>query len=499
MQQNETIKLNAKTYRDKVNACWIGKNIGGTMGAPYEGSQKVRDIKGFVTKQSEIIPNDDLDLQLVWLNAVEKIGPLALDCAKLGEFWCSYIVPYWNEYGIAKANMQRGISAPLSGDYHNNWKHSNGAWIRTEIWATLAPACPDLAAKYAVEDAKVDHGTGEGTMAAAFIAAMQSAAFALNDIRACIDVALEKIPENCRVATSVRKIIELYEAKVPAADARNIIQRFNADIGDGWFEAPSNVAYTILGLLYGEGDFKKSMITAINCGDDTDCTGASVGATLGILNGTAGIPKDWRDYLGDGIVTVSINRAVGLRVPKTCEELTERTVRQAPVMLLANRAPVEIVTGKDEIPADTVETFRRPFPLLPNRTAGIREALLAMKPYSVIHDLTYATATLTWENAPDIKPGESKKLTIRFENKFKVFGNIPYDLRLRWILPEGFTASGGESALFLAHMNQHNNFDAETVWTITAGETVAPVNRIALEVIAEGRPTVNYIPLVLLG
>ncbi|MBR2037484.1 MAG: hypothetical protein IKA09_07105 [Lachnospiraceae bacterium] len=38
----------------------------------------------------------------------------------------------------------------------------------------------------------------------------------------------------------------------------------------------------------------KTMLTAINCGDDTDCTGGTIG-------GTAGIPQDWVEYMGDDI------------------------------------------------------------------------------------------------------------------------------------------------------------------------------------------------------
>ena len=33
------ITLGKKRYEDKVRACWIGKNIGGTMGAPFEGKK----------------------------------------------------------------------------------------------------------------------------------------------------------------------------------------------------------------------------------------------------------------------------------------------------------------------------------------------------------------------------------------------------------------------------------------------------------------------------
>ena len=73
------MKLNFERYKDKVYACWIGKNIGGTMGTPYEGRREMQDIQGFATEKNVVLPNDDLDLQLVWLHAVENIGPYGLD------------------------------------------------------------------------------------------------------------------------------------------------------------------------------------------------------------------------------------------------------------------------------------------------------------------------------------------------------------------------------------------------------------------------------------
>ena len=69
------IKLNKETLRDKIYACWIGKNIGGTMGTPYEGTRELLDIQGFSTPEGVVLPNDDLDLQLAWLLAMEEHGP----------------------------------------------------------------------------------------------------------------------------------------------------------------------------------------------------------------------------------------------------------------------------------------------------------------------------------------------------------------------------------------------------------------------------------------
>ncbi|MGM9625247.1 MAG: ADP-ribosylglycohydrolase family protein, partial [Eubacteriales bacterium] len=155
------LKLNRNTYLDKLHACWLGKNIGGTIGAPYEGtrSSEPMDVRGFTTRQGEPLPNDDLDLQLVWLAAMEEAGPAHLDVNLLAEYWLDWIPPHWNEYGIAKTNLRLGLLPPMSGELDNEkWKTSNGAWIRSEIWAGLSPAAVDGAIRYAVMDAMVDHG-----------------------------------------------------------------------------------------------------------------------------------------------------------------------------------------------------------------------------------------------------------------------------------------------------------------------------------------------------
>ena len=490
------MKLNFEKYRDRVNACWIGKNIGGTMGTPYEGKREILDIHGFASKPGEPLPNDDLDLQLVWLHAMERVGAQALNASVLADYWEQLITPHWNEYGIGKANARRGLLPPLSGDYNNNWKHSNGAWIRTEIWACLCPANPVAAVKYAVEDAMVDHGTGEGTVAAAFVAAMQSAAFAVDNIDDAIRVGLAAIPKDSRMAKSVKLVYECREKGMSPIEARNAVQQANADIGDGWFEAPSNVAYAIIGLLYGEGDFKKSMILAINCGDDTDCTGATVGATLGILGGMKAIPSDWQEYIGDRIITVSIAMGiVGAKMPKTCTELTERVVSLAPSVLKAQfRDNVRIGAGENEIPDDVVEKYVNDHYL--------RAPLERLVPNSIIVDSLFINVTVMYGDTPEIAPLEEKKLKIRFRNKSWQESNFgqssPHNLTLRWLGCDGFTVTG-RTAVSLIHKTSHHSGEVEIEVTVRAGETVAPVNRLVLEVVNEGKAQITYVPVTLLG
>jgi hypothetical protein len=504
MNLDMMVSLNAAEYRDKVYACWLGKNIGGTMGAPYEGTKDFLDVQGFASEAGAPLPNDDLDLQLVWLAAVERCGFPRINAQTLGEFWLSFISPHWNEYGVGKANMKMGLLPPLSGDYQNSWKHSNGAWIRSEIWACLNPARPDLAAKFAVEDACVDHGTGEGTNAAIFVAAMQSAAFVLPDVRECISVALSKLPKDCRVAQSVRLAIKCYDDGIAPREARDTIQKSNADIGDGWFEAPSNVAYTVLGLLYGEGDFKKSMIYAINCGDDTDCTAATVGATLGILYGTKALPKDWCEHIGDEIVTVSIDKGTICDIPKTCTELTERVVKQATIALQLDHfypfwdigwERVQLVDGPTHVPQGLAENHRQ-CPLF-------AEFMRDLIPYSVSACSDHIRAVLSAPDGIDVKPGEEIRLRLRCVNNSDIASawHVPARLSVRWWLPDGCMISGQQSIALHGYQPTRRPQEAyaEAEYVLHVGESITAHNRIVAEITANGRAQALYIPVVLMG
>jgi len=480
------IKFNRETLKDKIYACWMGKNIGGTMGTPYEGKRELNDIQGFSTSKGVVLPNDDLDLQLIWLKAIEEKGPYNLNAQILGEYWINFIPPHWNEYGVNKGNMKAGLLPPLSGDFQNDWKDSNGAWIRSEIWACLAPGCPDIAIKYAVEDACVDHGMGEGTYAEIFTAAIESAAFVISDIRELINIGLSKIPENCRIARSIKILTEAYDNGVDWKTARNLLVEDSKDLG--WFQAPANVAFTMLGMLYGQGDFKKSMIYAINCGDDTDCTGATLGALFGIMHGTKIIPEDWSSYIGDQIVTVAVDRGSCYGLPGTCAELTERVLAMAPVVLKANQADVVIHEGPDYIDEHSINGLKNP-------AVGMEICSRSGKSYSV--DFIYARATVEFVDDPVIEPLGELNVKLTFYNQMPDSKH----LHLRWLLPDGWTVKGRKD-VFLKNISPDNRPDgkiSEVNITITAGESVQPINRIILEVTCPGRPSVGLIPVTVLG
>ena len=63
----------------------------------------------------------------------------------------------------------------------------------------------------------------------------------------------------------------------------------------------------ILSLLYGEGDFQRTLMVANTAGWDTDCNSGNVGCLMGIRNGLAGIDAgpDWRGPVADRFFKIS--------------------------------------------------------------------------------------------------------------------------------------------------------------------------------------------------
>ncbi len=420
------VLLNEADFRGRVFACWLGKTIGGTLGMPFEGKQNMQNVSFYTAlKPGEPAANDDLDLQLLWLKAMEENGG-RVDARILGECWTKYVIVDWNEYGVGIRNMKLGLLPPLSGQYDNRkWMHSNGAWIRSEIWACLAPGCPGLAAAMAWEDACVDHGAGEGTLAEIFTAAVESAAFVEKDRDKLIGIGLSMIPADSELAGAIRTAVAAKRSGKDWRAARADVVR--ATEKTGWFQAPRNVAFMLIGWLYGDGDFGKSISTATNCGDDTDCTPATLGALLGILNGPAGIPEEWSKPIGLKIKTVAIG---GFPPPDNIQELTDRTVAMARKVLALNGAPVALTGGPSDLKQAGALKLSDP------ETA---RKLWARSPYIVTWRDGDLRILLDYRGEPEIEDGKPHTFSISVHNDGGAAKTVALELTG---CPEGWQNAG---------------------------------------------------------
>lgn len=501
------MKISKEEYRDKVRGCWLGKNIGGTLGAPFEAYREAHDLTFYTHDLSQgVLPNDDLDLQLAWLCAAERYGK-AVDAKILAEYWVSAIVPNWAEYGVGKTNLRFGLEPPVSGGFHNAFKDSNGAWIRSELWACLMPGHPDLAVRYGYQDAIVDHAD-EGVYAEVFTTALESAAFAVTDYEKLVEIALSYLPKECGVRRAVNCAIDCYRSGITWKEARirllnEIPDSFGGQLhtpnpdnvpqGPWGYDAPANIGLTVLAWYYGEGDFEKSICIAAGCGEDADCTAATLGSIMGIILGVKGLPEKWLAPIGDEIKTISLNVNSGLlQIPKTVTELTDRTCRLMPAFMTGF---FDMYASGEEITLESEEALLKDHPT----------RVWTMKPYFFVDEYPPCSTTFTGENAilklqvsvPEgisIREGDTRKLMIHAENISGFVGNQLW-LNLHWILPEGWSLDcGTNTALFL---NQYHCGEghawAEAV--LTVGPVTAPITTVILEVTAHDRPVKVYIPV----
>lgn len=473
-KQNITLE----TFRDKVYGCWTGKNIGGTLGFPFEGKRDMNAVTFYAQElNGNPAPNDDLDLQLIWLLAAEENGLYHLTPRLLGEYWVNCIVGPFNEYSVCKANIAHGLYPPLSGSCNNDqWKYSNGAWIRSEIWACLFPGSPDEATQFAYMDACCDH-CGEGIYAEVFTVSMQAAAFFVSDVRKLIEIGLSKVPADCRIARSVKLACSLYDAQTDFKSARDAIVKESADLG--WFMAPANIGFVILGLLYGEGDFGKSICLAVNCGDDTDCTGATVGALLGIINGRTGIPKEWTGPIGETIQTDAID-LFRLDIPKTLDALTDRVIRLAILAHDENTMLPRLSKEPSRIHEEYVGRLAS--------SSFVEKRVWARSPYALVFDLPFAKLEIDYTDGPSIMPHTEKRIALRITDQLFTEGVVHVHLEL----PELWCASPSTTAV----INCIKRFRNTVEITILPGAITTAFVYIPLTITLAGRfnPVTVHVP-----
>lgn len=314
---NFSNRISDETYRRKLMGCWLGKAVGGTLGMPHEGESGPLDLDFYRPVPQTMIANDDLDLQVVWACLLDRQAEPKVDASLFVKGWTENIHFPWDEYGVCKRNLAMGILPPLTGQY-DNWFHNGmGAAIRSEIWACLAPGDPARAAAYAREDACLDH-CEDGLWAEVWLAAMESAAFVEDDVHRVIECGFDYIPQDSKIREAIESTYQWWSKSGDWKEVRKQILRAYGH--ENFTDVIENLAFVLLGLLDGQGDFSRSICTANNCGKDTDCTAASTGAILGILN-PEGIGEHWLEPIGRNLVLSK--EIVGIDPPATLEGLCD--------------------------------------------------------------------------------------------------------------------------------------------------------------------------------
>lgn len=312
------LSLTRPDLRDKIMGGWAGQTIGVTFGGPTEfrfnGTmmqeyQKINWYDGYLKETFEKNPGlyDDLYMDLTFVEVLEKEG-VGAPATSFAKAYAEAGYMLWHANQAGRYNILHGIDPPASGHWLNN-PHADDIdfQIEADFAGLMCPGMPRSASQICD---KVGHimNYGDGYYGGLYIANLYALAFTSNKLGHIVREAIKSVPERSAFHQCISDVIRWHHQH--PGDWKQtwfeIQKRWAEDIGcpDGVYsvfdiDAKLNAAYVTLGLLYGEGDFTKTMEITTRAGQDSDCNPSSAGGILGVVLGYKNIPDHWKAGLKD--------------------------------------------------------------------------------------------------------------------------------------------------------------------------------------------------------
>lgn len=334
MAAEDSVTLSTETLRDKIRGAWAAQTIGVTYGFPVEfrfNSTRIPDdheipwYDGYLLETFTERPGayDDIYMDLSFVQVFEDEG-FDAPAQSFADSFANAEYSLWFANQVARYNILNGLTPPESGHWRNNPAADDIDFqIEADFAGLMAPGMVNSAIE--VSD-RIGHimNYGDGWYGGVFIAAMYSLAFIEDDIETIVGRAIDVIPEESDFHKIIDHVIALHNENPDDwkfaweginrdwahtdLGPRGLLNPFNID-------AKINAAWVVLGLLYGDGDFGRTMEIATRAGDDADCNPASAAGILGTIYGYEAIPEFWRQGLSDvegldfAYTTISLNEA----------------------------------------------------------------------------------------------------------------------------------------------------------------------------------------------
>ena len=262
--------------------------------------------------------DDDMNYVVMAQLIIEKYGK-DFTPYDVSDAWIKYQSKnaYCTAERVAFCNFVKGYQPPQSAIYKNPYREWIGAQIRGDYFGYINPGNPERAAEMAWRDASISH-VKNGIYGEMFVAAMIAVAATTNNIEDIILGGLAQIPYTSRLYEEIMSVLDDYKNGVSQEDCfEKIHEKYDEHTGHDWCHTNSNAMIVVASLLYGDGDYGKSICMSVEAGFDTDCNGATVGSIFGMANGIESIPDYWKDPMKDtlhtsvfGVGTVKISDMV---------------------------------------------------------------------------------------------------------------------------------------------------------------------------------------------
>ncbi|MRI01153.1 ADP-ribosylglycohydrolase family protein [Kriegella sp. EG-1] len=332
LNAQEIKTISKETLTDKIQGYWIGQLAGNYIGFPFENKyvenpipvfvdrymnykdaeklnlkMNLNDRRGFVDIMAQAMggawSDDDTDIEFVLLHGLEKYG-LDITYKELALLRSKHINRFiWLSNKRVKELIDEGYMPPETGKKENNehW-YTLGSQLYNEIFGVVYPGMTAKAGKWGKWGAQVGHDdwATHGTM---LITAMYSAAFFENDVQELLRIGMRQMPPDSPYLAAVKKVIQWHEQNREWQDTRQLIHDNYYEEFNG-FKIPYPIAGAvinglngIMALLYGNGDFTKTVGIATTTGYDCDNQAATIGGLLGVMNGSKSIPDKFTKEL----------------------------------------------------------------------------------------------------------------------------------------------------------------------------------------------------------
>ncbi|MBQ8497853.1 MAG: ADP-ribosylglycohydrolase family protein [Clostridia bacterium] len=296
---------------DKIMGGWLGQMIGVAWTASTEFGTRgtIRPASQFPTWKPEMISNayeqDDVYVEVPFIDAMNENGAFC-DPIYMGEKFTDSLFNLWHANAAARNNLRAGYSWYDAGHYLINDHADDLDWqIECDFLGSMYPGLVNEAAERAFE---IGHMIcyGDGVYGGVFVTAMHAAAYTADSIEDIVEAGIAVIPEGTKFRAVMDSVMKAYQDGKTWEEAWQIVEDLCGrtdkciEYREGTFaqlsniDAKLNASYIIIGLLWGEGDFAKTVEISCRCGQDSDCNPSSAASILGNFLGASGIEEIYK-------------------------------------------------------------------------------------------------------------------------------------------------------------------------------------------------------------
>ena len=304
MSESDLTEISAEQLRDKIRGGLLGQMLGNLNGIQHE--MQYIDEPGNVKDYTPALPNgartdDDTDFEWVYVKVMQDENTIFLSSDRLAKLWKERINRgIWCSNRYSRYLMDLGINPPMTSNFVlNPWADFNisGQFI-CETFGLMAPGMPQTASRIGLNFTRITIDL-EPAQTTQLFCTMISSAFFYSNIDTILDRGLTAIDPKSELREIINDVRKWYHAnKDDWRKTRLLVKEKYTKHGGGMRDKNGyelNTAATIAALLYGQGDFVKTLITAFNFGWDADNTAATAGTIVGVIKGYRWMmSQDWK-------------------------------------------------------------------------------------------------------------------------------------------------------------------------------------------------------------